>query len=421
MVCLCHHGHHNESVSNAVSQEEDYEEVIQDPEVVIEQMKAGMRQAMKAIEEQEAEIAKLEASIGEKDEEIARLKDQLLTAASAKADTASAGTTTSNMDTKTAETATEPASEVTTQTIATSPTTTTHEGASTSSEEIENLREEVSSLQARNEELEKKVAELEKKLAVPVELPSTGRKLQHATKARASGPRARSSRASRADSERSISTEDGNLRDSVAGTLDVDTSAENTTTPTESPQQTAEPTEEESTATPNSALASSPPDPQAEFRRKIANIGGVNPFAGLINPMSVQLKPRGPPTRTSSAEGLLEGLEVNEDEIREWIKDKTGEESVGKDSGVPLQSVLKNGQVLCRLINAVRPDSPIKVNTGKFSFMHMENLNNYIKSADSMGVPQNVSFTAVDLYDGTDMEKACDVISNKLLLLAIAY
>ena len=64
---------------------------------------------------------------------------------------------------------------------------------------------------------------------------------------------------------------------------------------------------------------------------------------------------------------------------------------------------LRNGQVLCRLVNKLKPGTIKKVNVMKMPFAHRENIANYIAAAaETFGVPSHDSFVTVDLYEKKD-------------------
>jgi len=60
---------------------------------------------------------------------------------------------------------------------------------------------------------------------------------------------------------------------------------------------------------------------------------------------------------------------------------------------------LKNGQVLCKLINAMQPNSVRKINTNNMAFKQMENIGNFLSAVEAFGVNPADSFQTVDLYE----------------------
>ncbi|CAI9734874.1 calponin-1-like [Octopus vulgaris] len=96
-----------------------------------------------------------------------------------------------------------------------------------------------------------------------------------------------------------------------------------------------------------------------------------------------------------------------EQQARVWIEGVIGEQ-LGEDSSVPLGETgfhqqLKDGVILCKLMNQLSPNSIRKVNTNKSAFYMMENIANFLKAIESYGVLKNDLFQTVDLYDNTNM------------------
>ncbi|KAI8912025.1 calponin homology domain-containing protein [Powellomyces hirtus] len=122
--------------------------------------------------------------------------------------------------------------------------------------------------------------------------------------------------------------------------------------------------------------------------RKIFGMGGVNPLLGMDPTAMMSQLRAGRLSRSQSTDQVTEAATAqgSEEDVRTWIYTTLNEPVPESD----LQPLLKDGQVLCRLINAVRPSSsPVKVNTGKFAFCAMENLNSYLGAATAtFGIPR---------------------------------
>jgi transgelin len=84
-----------------------------------------------------------------------------------------------------------------------------------------------------------------------------------------------------------------------------------------------------------------------------------------------------------------------------WIETLTGAPLCNEDLGV----ALKDGVLLCQLINAVVPDTiPEKrINKSSMPFKQMENITTFLRAARSLGVPEPDLFETVDLFDGKDL------------------
>jgi len=88
-----------------------------------------------------------------------------------------------------------------------------------------------------------------------------------------------------------------------------------------------------------------------------------------------------------------------EGECRMWIENVTGDK-LGESS---LQEELKNGVVLCNLINTIKPGEIKKVSTSAMPFKQMENISLYLEACRSMGVTDYDLFQTVALFENKDM------------------
>jgi len=66
---------------------------------------------------------------------------------------------------------------------------------------------------------------------------------------------------------------------------------------------------------------------------------------------------------------------------------------------------LKNGVLLCELINAIKPGTISVINTKSMPFLQMENIGKYIKACSDLGVPSEYNFMTVDLYEGKNINQ----------------
>ena len=64
---------------------------------------------------------------------------------------------------------------------------------------------------------------------------------------------------------------------------------------------------------------------------------------------------------------------------------------------------LKNGQILCTLINTIKPGTIRTIGTSKMPFKQMENISNFLKACRTLGVPEHDLFETVDLYEQKDL------------------
>jgi len=82
----------------------------------------------------------------------------------------------------------------------------------------------------------------------------------------------------------------------------------------------------------------------------------------------------------------------------------------GVSSSQDVHDKLKDGAILCRLANAVIPDSNIKINSSKMAFKQMENTSNFTSACEGYGVSRGDLFQTVNLYEATNMPQVIDGI-----------
>eukprot|EP00761_Pharyngomonas_kirbyi_P011977 gb/GECH01012003.1/.p1 GENE.gb/GECH01012003.1/~~gb/GECH01012003.1/.p1 ORF type:complete len:290 (+),score=74.46 gb/GECH01012003.1/:1-870(+) len=88
-----------------------------------------------------------------------------------------------------------------------------------------------------------------------------------------------------------------------------------------------------------------------------------------------------------------------EAEVRGWIEAVTGEKFASSD----FQESLKDGVLLCKLANRIKPGSIKKVNNMKMPFMQMENINSFLEFAKNIGVSSHDLFMTIDLFEGKNI------------------
>jgi len=84
-----------------------------------------------------------------------------------------------------------------------------------------------------------------------------------------------------------------------------------------------------------------------------------------------------------------------EQEILNWIEAVIGE----KLPAGAYEDVLRDGVILCRLINKIAPGSVNKIQTSGGSFKLMENIQRFQASLKKYGVPEEEIFQTADLYE----------------------
>nr|ABG49505.1 calponin 2 copy B [Xenopus laevis] len=98
-----------------------------------------------------------------------------------------------------------------------------------------------------------------------------------------------------------------------------------------------------------------------------------------------------------------------ETELKVWIEEVTGM-SIGPD----FQKGLKDGIILCELMNKLRPNSIPKVNVSRQNWHQLENLSNFIKTMALYGMK------SVDLFEANDLFENGNMTQVQVSLLALA-
>uniref|UniRef100_A0A182MM68 Calponin n=1 Tax=Anopheles culicifacies TaxID=139723 RepID=A0A182MM68_9DIPT len=84
-----------------------------------------------------------------------------------------------------------------------------------------------------------------------------------------------------------------------------------------------------------------------------------------------------------------------EAEVLQWISDVLGE----KLPPGPYEDVLKDGVVLCKLINKMAPGSVKKIQERGTNFQLMENIQRFQAAVKKYGVPEEEIFQTADLFE----------------------
>ncbi|NXU15869.1 CNN2 protein, partial [Pardalotus punctatus] len=96
-------------------------------------------------------------------------------------------------------------------------------------------------------------------------------------------------------------------------------------------------------------------------------------------------------------------------ELRTWIESVTG-----KQIGPDFQKGLKDGVILCELMNKLQPNSVRKINRSAQNWHQLENLSNFIKAMASYGM------NPVDLFEANDLFESGNLTQVQVSLLALA-
>ncbi|XP_066955538.1 myophilin [Macrobrachium rosenbergii] len=86
-------------------------------------------------------------------------------------------------------------------------------------------------------------------------------------------------------------------------------------------------------------------------------------------------------------------------ECLDWIALITGADISKSGDMDNFYEVLKNGQLLCELINTLKPGQIKKIQKSEMAFKCMENINQFVDGAKACGVPSEETFQTVDLWE----------------------
>ncbi|XP_072299699.1 calponin-1 isoform X2 [Eucyclogobius newberryi] len=98
-----------------------------------------------------------------------------------------------------------------------------------------------------------------------------------------------------------------------------------------------------------------------------------------------------------------------EEELRLWV-----EEVSGKRIGDNFMESLKDGVILCELINALQPGSVRRINQSSQNWHQLENIGNFVRAITEYGLKPHDLFEANDLFENVNHTQ----VQSTLLTLA---
>ncbi|XP_072019136.1 myophilin-like isoform X5 [Amphiura filiformis] len=88
-----------------------------------------------------------------------------------------------------------------------------------------------------------------------------------------------------------------------------------------------------------------------------------------------------------------------EDRCRQFIEHLTGE----KVTSAKFEDDLKNGVVICKLINALHPGGVPKIETSNMPFKQRVNIENFIEACKAYGLKEQEVFGVNDLFEAKNV------------------
>jgi len=102
---------------------------------------------------------------------------------------------------------------------------------------------------------------------------------------------------------------------------------------------------------------------------------------------------------------IADVLSVGSAETQE-LAGEIGDGSSQKSFAAPL----KDGVILCHLINVIKPGSVKKINASKMAFKQMENIGCFLSACEALGVNKIDLFQTVDLYESNNIPQVINGI-----------
>lgn len=98
--------------------------------------------------------------------------------------------------------------------------------------------------------------------------------------------------------------------------------------------------------------------------------------------------------------------EESAQEVLEWVKAVTNKDINTSGEMDNFYETLKDGTLLCQLVNDLKAGSVKKINTSTMAFKCMENINNFLQAVTTLGVPTQEQFQTVDLWERQNLNSA---------------
>jgi len=107
-----------------------------------------------------------------------------------------------------------------------------------------------------------------------------------------------------------------------------------------------------------------------------------------------------------SPKGKIESKydKANEDKVRAFVETVTGDKL-----GENIQESLKDGIILCNLLNKLKPGLVSTPKKGT-AFVQMENINRFLIGLQALGFKATETFMTVDLFEGKNMVVVLDTL-----------
>lgn len=99
-------------------------------------------------------------------------------------------------------------------------------------------------------------------------------------------------------------------------------------------------------------------------------------------------------------------------ECLEWIQVITNDPINVSGDMDNFYETLKDGTLLCKLVNCLKPGSIVKINNSTMAFKCMENISSFLKVVADMGVPAQETFQTVDLWERQNLNSVVTCLQS---------
>ncbi|KAF9434327.1 hypothetical protein BGZ76_008200 [Entomortierella beljakovae] len=159
-----------------------------------------------------------------------------------------------------------------------------------------------------------------------------------------------------------------------------------------------------------SSSTSTPPPPRYSTK-PITPVGHSNsnlPASSIVTSNS-----QGNPSIPTTSAVDLAGKRLREQQLQD--RKKAAQSFIERTVGSPLPSndlheALKDGIILCNLVNKLRPATVLQISKRNPAFFKMENIENFLIAARQLGVQSSDLFQTVDLFEAKDMTQVISTI-----------
>jgi hypothetical protein len=96
---------------------------------------------------------------------------------------------------------------------------------------------------------------------------------------------------------------------------------------------------------------------------------------------------------------------TTEAKVRAWLAAVLEEKF---DDSTPIEELLKSGERICQALNKVYPNAVRSINKSTVAFKQLENIGNYAKACQNLGINKSLIFETADLAESRNLTLVID-------------